>query len=413
MNILIATDAFPPVCGGSGWSTFELGRTLRSHGHDVLIVRPMPGAAAGVRETAYEGIPVREFGFRAPNIPYVRNYFKSEYLARVLGEYLWELLRARTFDLVHAQHVMTALPSIHAAKRTGTPVVITVRDYWPVCYWSDLIRTRDGLELCPACTTANMTVCIRPRAGGAWPLALPMIPYMRANLSEKRGSLARADAVIAVSRQMAADLSVRAPELKNTRIEVIPNPVNVAIVRASSGTPPMEGPYGLYLGKLARNKGTDHLFDVLDLSGLDWPLVIAGDGPLRAAMERAAGSRRVRFLGWLDQGESARWLAHASLLIFPSRGPESLSRVLIEASALGIAIAAMDTGGTRDIIDHGVTGLLSSTPEALAGDVRRLREDGELRRRLAEGARLKAEREFDASGVVARIERVYADLVAR
>ena len=76
-------------------------------------------------------------------------------------------------------------------------------------------------------------------------------------------------------------------------------------------------------------------------------------------------------------------------------------------------IAAMDTGGTRDIIDHGVTGLLSSTPEALAGDVRRLREDGELRRRLAEGARLKAEREFDASGVVARIERVYADLVAR
>ena len=288
MNILIATDAFPPVCGGSGWSTFELARTLRSHGHDVLIVRPMPGAAAGVRETAYEGIPVREFGFRAPNIPYVRNYFKSEYLARVLGEYLWELLRARTFDLVHAQHVMTALPSIHAAKRTGTPVVMTVRDYWPVCYWSDLIRTRDGLELCPACTTANMTVCIRPRAGGAWPLALPMIPYMRANLSEKRGSLARADAVIAVSRQMAADLSVRAPELKNTRIEVIPNPVNVANVRALSGTPPMEGPYGLYLGKLARNKGTDHLFDVLDLQRAG----LAAGYCRRRASARRDGERR-------------------------------------------------------------------------------------------------------------------------
>ena len=37
------------------------------------------------------------------------------------------------------------------------------------------------------------------------------------------------------------------------------------------------------------------------------------------------------------------------MLIFPSRGPESLSRVLIEASALGVPIAAMDTGGTRDI----------------------------------------------------------------
>ena len=32
MNILIATDAFPPVCGGSGWSTFELARALRATG---------------------------------------------------------------------------------------------------------------------------------------------------------------------------------------------------------------------------------------------------------------------------------------------------------------------------------------------------------------------------------------------
>ena len=153
MNVLVATDAFPPVCGGSGWSTFELARTLRGRGHDLLIVRPMPGAAAGVRETAYEGFPSTSSGLRAPNIPYVRNYFKSEYLTRVARRAIsWELSRATRFDLVHAQHVMTALPSIHAAKRTGTPVVITVRDYWPVCYWSDLIRTRDGLELCPACT---------------------------------------------------------------------------------------------------------------------------------------------------------------------------------------------------------------------------------------------------------------------
>ena len=56
-------------------------------------------------------------------------------------------------------------------------------------------------------------------------------------------------------------------------------------------------------------------------------------------------------------------LARASMLIFPSRGPESLSRVLLEASALGVPIAAMDTGGTRDIIEPGVTGLLASTPE--------------------------------------------------
>ena len=194
-------------------------------------------------------------------------------------------------------------------------------------------------------------------------------------------------------------------------MEIIPNPVNVAGVRAMSGTKPMDEPYALYLGKLARNKGTDYLLDVVNRSGLDWPLVVAGDGPERVAMERAAVGRRVRFLGWLDKAESARWLAHASLLIFPSRGPESLSRVLIEASALGIPIAAMETGGTRDIVEHGVTGLLSSTPEGWLRDVHRLREDADLRRQLGELARQKAERQFDAPEVVARIERLYTELV--
>ena len=87
--------------------------------------------------------------------------------------------------------------------------------------------------------------------------------------------------------------------------------------------------------------------------------------------------------------------------------------MLIEASALGIPIAAMETGGTRDIVEHGVTGLLSSTPEGLAADVQRLREDADLRRQLGELARQKAERQFDAPEVVARIERLYTELVAQ
>jgi glycosyltransferase involved in cell wall biosynthesis len=98
------------------------------------------------------------------------------------------------------------------------------------------------------------------------------------------------------------------------------------------------------------------------------------------------------------------------MLIFPSRGPESLSRVLIEASALGVPIAAMDTGGTRDIIEPDVTGLLSTSAEGLAADVRRLANDPDLRARLGDAARRKVEREFDAPAVVERIERLYLEL---
>ena len=422
MKILIATDAFPPVCGGSGWSTYELARGLRARGHVLTIVKPVPGRASAVSETAYDGFLVREFGAPAPNIPYLRNYYKSERLTASLAGYLRELLRDHPHDVVHTQHVMTTIAGIEAAKSAGVPAVATVRDYWPVCYWSDLLHTRDGLELCPACTAANMRVCIQPRAGAAWPLALPMIPYMRANLDAKRAGLARADAVIAVSTQIAADLRARAPELASTRLEVIPNPVDVAALRAAvapevrdrSPQAAADGgePYALYLGKLAPNKGTQYLVDVVTLAGLDWKLIVAGDGPDRPIVEQAARAtgRNVEFRGWVDKRESARLLADASMLIFPSRGPESLSRVLIEASALGVPIAAMDTGGTRDIVEHEVTGLLSRTPDELARDVRRLRHDSALRGRLGAAAQRKVERDFDAAAVVARIERLYLEV---
>ena len=423
MRVLIPTDAFPPVCGGSGWSTYELARGLRARGHGVTIVKPVPGRAAGLVESSYDGFAVHEFGAPAPNVPYLRNYYKSEILTRSLTTYLTDLLRVDAHDVVHGQHVLTAIAGVAAAHSAGLPAVATVRDYWPVCYWSDLLYTHDGFELCPACTTANMRLCIQPRGGVLWPLALPMIPYMRANLAQKRTGLACADAVIAVSSRIAADLRARAPVLAGTRIEVIHNPVNLTALHADTAGAIRPSEYGrdtrdhyaIYLGKLAPNKGTSHLIDVITNAGLDWKLIIAGDGPERPALERAAraSGRPIEFRGWVDKTEAGRLLAEASMLIFPSRGPESLSRVLIEASALAVPIAAMDTGGTRDIIEPDVTGLLSETPGALASDVRRLRGDAALRRQLGDAARRKIEREFDSEIVISRIERLYLELSSR
>lgn len=414
MRILIPTDAFPPNCGGSGWSTYELARGLRSRGHEIVLVQPKPGSD-GARTREYDGFSIAEMGFAAPDVPYLRNYMKSERLFPRLASMLAHIVQRERIDVVHGQHVMTCVPAVEAAHRCGVPAVCTVRDYWPVCYWSDLIHTREEAALCPACSAGMMTQCIRPRSGKAWPLALPMIPYMQANLARKRQGLAAADVVIAVSSTIARDLLARAPELAKTRLEIIPNAVDVSAFRARAATlePPIAGTYALYLGKLAPNKGTAHLIRIAERAALDWPLAVVGDGPERAALEAdaARSSRDIRFLGWLDRDDTIAWLRHASILIFPSRGPESLSRVLIEASALGVPIAAMNTGGTPDIIKHEVTGLLSNTPDALADDVRRMRADEGLRARLAAGAAAHAERTFDARSVVERVESVYMSLV--
>ncbi len=153
--------------------------------------------------------------------------------------------------------------------------------------------------------------------------------------------------------------------------------------------------------------------NVVRRAELDWPLVIVGDGPDREALEKEAAhsGRDIRFVGWQDQAATANWLSHASMLIFPSSGPESLSRVLIEASAAGVPIAAMNTGGTADIVADEITGLLSNTLEELATDVRRLRSDAQLRGRLAEAAAAQARKKFEAASVVERVEQLYRRIV--
>ncbi len=184
VRILLVTDSFPPNCGGSGWSTYELARGLRERGHEISIVRPRPGHPPH-GTGSYDGFDVDEIGATAPGVPFIRNYFKNERLWRQLEHALVDRIRAHRIDIVHGQHVLSSLPAIAAGHTTRIPSVATVRDYWPLCYWADLILDPDATALCPSCTAGHMTRCLRPHAGALWPLTLPAIPYMRANLTRE------------------------------------------------------------------------------------------------------------------------------------------------------------------------------------------------------------------------------------
>ena len=166
-HVLLVTDAFPPVSGGSGWSTYELARGLRAHGDRVTVLRPRPGTPAGLRVVAdaFDGFDVHELGGPSPPIPFVRNYVKNERLARRLAPVVRDLVRERAIDIVHGQHLLSIPGAIAGAHAAGVPVVATIRDYWPVCYWSDLIHDRSSATLCPACSAGMMTRCVRAHAG--------------------------------------------------------------------------------------------------------------------------------------------------------------------------------------------------------------------------------------------------------
>ena len=105
----------------------------------------------------------------------------------------------------------------------------------------------------------------------------------------------------------------------------------------------------LYIGRLVDSKGVDILIDAYTSSGLNpeaWPLTIAGDGPLRAALEaRGARIPGIRFLGFVDDDRKASLMASAKWVVVPSHAHEGLGLVAIEARHVGVPCIITRHGG--------------------------------------------------------------------
>lgn len=415
MRLLIATDVFPPICGGSGWSAYELACGLRAHGHELKIVRPRLGGRPNDDPGEFDGFRPIEFHAMAPTVPFIRNLARNEWFYPRFARWLQSIICEHQIELVHAQHLLTAPASVMAARAEGVPVVCTIRDYWPLCYWTDLMLNPSVGEVCSGCTPRRMTRCIRPRGKAFWPLALPLVPYMQRNLERKRRALAAADTVVAVSAAVERTLRERAGELTGTPIVTIPNGIDATLVRAEveQRVSSAREPYVLFAGKLEANKGASQLLPATET--VDLPLVVVGDGSERARLEAEARSRKhyVRFAGWLPRAELMALMRDAAFMIFPSSWPEPLPRVLIEASALGCPIVAMHTGGVGDVVVHGKTGLLARTVDELRAHARRLRHDPNLAARLGEAASRRVDAVFDTKVVAEQHETLYASLTER
>lgn len=123
-------------------------------------------------------------------------------------------------------------------------------------------------------------------------------------------------------------------------------------------------------------------------AGVDVPLVIAGDGPCRAALERqAAGDPRIRFVGRLSDAELAGAYARALFVPFvPDR--EDYGLITLEALQAGKPVlTCSDAGGVTELVKDGENGLVTApNVAALAEGMRRLVQDVGLREALASRA---------------------------
>jgi glycogen synthase len=411
MRLLIVTDAFPPGCGGSGWSAFHLAKALVQRGHDVRVVEPRPGPT-GVQRRRFDEIEVCNFGFYFHDVPYLRSILRDEVLAGRLSEFLKRDLETQATDLVHAQHMLSAAPSVAAARAVGIPVVVTVRDHWPRCYFTT--AHVEG-ESCPDCRLRKMLRCMREKSPRGYLAGVPMIPYMRRNVRRRQVVLRQANAVVAVSGYI-ADRVVR-PIVGVDKTHVIPNSVDLAaVLRVVEETPRTELPerFLLFVGKLNALKGAMFVLDMLACLRHRVTLVMVGEGVERGRIERRAAERGldVRLIPWVDNAEVLRIMRRAALVLVPSLWPEPLSRAITEAMAAGVPIAATDSGGIHDQLVHGESGLvLPPDARLFAEAVDAFLEDPAAARRFTVAARARIEAAFDHSVVVPKLESVYRGLL--
>ena len=227
--------------------------------------------------------------------------------------------------------------------------------------------------------------------------------------------------VITCSEHMRWEVT-RLFELPADKVDVLPNGIDVdhwsvpAAARTAARTRYAgDGPLVVFAGRLEWEKGVHTLIEAMPRlrrrhRGLR--LVVAGQGSKAAELAQLARRKRVAgsvtFTGFLDGGQVAGLLAAADVAVVPSRY-EPFGLAALEAAAAGAPMVAGDTGGLREFVRPGVTGLLFEPGDAagLADAVSTLLRDQVLVRRVVRAAREALRRDHTWASVAERTVAVY------
>ena len=308
-------------------------------------------------------------------------------------------------DVAHFHNTFPLLsPSAYrACRQERVPTVQTLHNYRLICPGALLMREGRPCELC---IEGSVLSSIKHGCYRSSRSATTVVAAM-STLHRARGTYRTdVDRYIALT-EFARHRFVRGG-LPGDRIRVRPN--------CLMDNPPVGhggGRFALYVGRLSAEKGVQTLVDAW--SGIDYPLWIAGDGPLRSALEAAAHrcGAQIRFLGYQTREQVLSMMRDATMVVIPSECYEGFPVTVLEALASGTPLAVSAIGALDEILQSPDNALKfpPRDPIALRATAMQLLADTELRAAMRTMNRSLFERRYAAATALNSLLAIYAEIV--
>jgi glycosyltransferase involved in cell wall biosynthesis len=298
-------------------------------------------------------------------------------------------------QIIHCHNLFPMLsPTVlRTAKDCDARVVVTLHNYRMLCLPATCLR--DG-EICERCVghvpwRGVLYRCYRGSLPGSAALAASL------TLHRAIGSFDEVSLFLPVSHFL-RDKHVQAgfaPDRMLTR----PNFCWPRARREDAGE------YFLYMGRLSSEKDVRTLFQAW--KSIRAPLILAGDGPDRKALQAIAPAE-AEFRGTVSPDEVTELLLGARAVMIPTLCNEASSRSGIEAYAAGVPVIATDLGALPEIVEHGVSGMLVPPGRADAWvEAIEALTDNDAALRLGEGAFARWARMHSPDKSLLELERAY------
>jgi len=245
-------------------------------------------------------------------------------------------------------------------------------------------------------------------------------------------SYENADAIIAVSDGMRADVLAAYPHVNPDKVHTIRNGINTSKFMPERDDSLLKNlgiatPYALFVGRITRQKGLAHLLRAWHQVSPEYSLVLAAGSPdepaIGAEVEEliAELSQERGNIHWIKEmlphKELTSLLTHAQTFLCPSIY-EPLGIVNLEAMACETAVVASRVGGIPEVVADGETGLLvdySTEHETFetnfAAAINTVMSDSSLANRYGKAGRKRAVAEFGWDKVATQTTNLYRSVI--